>query len=247
MPRTPPRTLIVLANRALTPHMRRVTLGGDAMADFPADQASAYVKLMLPQPGLDKPVLRTYTVREQRADAIDIDFVVHDHGGPASRWAASARAGDTIDVGGPGPTKRLDSGADWFLLIGDMTALPAISANLEILPASAVGHAIIEVVDRDDIQSLVAPAGIQIDWLINPRPGEDSDALVDAVHALHWREGQPSIWIACEFSAMRRLREHLKTERGVDRRDLYISSYWKQGSNEETHKQEKRADADQAA
>ena len=247
MARTPPRTFTVLANRTLTPHMRRVTLGGQGMADFPADQASAYVKLLLPQPGLDKPVLRTYTIRAQREGEIDIDFVVHAHGGLAARWAAQARPGATIDIGGPGPTKRLNASANWFLLVGDMTALPAISANLETLPANAVGNAIIEVVDRNDIQPLIAPSGIQIDWVINPRPGENSDTLLDAVRELHWREGRPSVWAACEFSAMRRLREHLRAERGVDRRDLYISSYWQQGSNEETHKQAKRADAEQTA
>lgn len=186
-------------------------------------------------------------MRAQREDAIELDFVCHEHDGPASRWARRARPDDTIDIGGPGPTQRLDPSADWFLMVGDMTALPAISANLEILPATAIGHAIIEVADHDDIQPLVAPPGIRIDWLRNPRPGENSDALIEAVHGLPWREGRASIWIACEFSATRRLRGHLKTERGVDRRNLYISSYWKQVSNEEAHKQEKRTDAEQAA
>lgn len=59
MSRNPPRTFTVLANRSLTPHMRRITLGGAAIADFLADQASAYLKLLLPTPGFERPVLRT--------------------------------------------------------------------------------------------------------------------------------------------------------------------------------------------
>lgn len=247
MSRTPPRTFTVLDNRPLTPHMRRVTLGGPGMDTFPPDQPSAYVKLLLPEQGCDKPLLRTYTIRSQRADSIDIDFALHEHGGPASRWAVDVRAGDTINIGGPGPTKRLDPSADWFLLIGDMTALPAISANIERLPADAIGQALIEVLDRDDIQPLATPAQFEIDWVINPHPGQNSDALPEALKALNWRAGRPSIWVACEFSSMRKLRQHLKTERGVARQALYISSYWKQGSNEEAHKLEKRADAEQTA
>ena len=37
-------------------------------------------------------------------------------------------------VSGPGPKKLVDMNADWFLIAGDMSALPAISVNLEKLP-----------------------------------------------------------------------------------------------------------------
>src|SRR5699024_10828967 len=102
------------------------------MQRFHADQASAYVKLLLPVPGQDGPVLRTYTVRAQRQDAIDIDFALHGAGGggPASAWAVACQPGDTIDIAGPGPKKLVDDSADQVLIVGDMTALPAISVNL---------------------------------------------------------------------------------------------------------------------
>lgn len=242
--RPPPRTFTVLDKREITPNMLRVTLGGEGMADFPADQGSAYVKLRFAQARSDRPLLRTYTIRAQRRDSVDIDFVRHGDGGPASRWAEEVTPGETIDIGGPGPKKRVDPAADWFLLIGDMTALPAISANIEILPASAQGHIVIEAIDEADIQTLPVPAGVQIHWVINPQPGKTSDPLVDAVAALDWPAGTPSVWCACEFSSMRRLRVHLRDERGVTRDQLYISSYWQQGSNEERHKQTKRADSE---
>lgn len=245
--RPPPRTFTVLNKTEITPHMLRVRLGGEAMADFPSDQPSAYVKLHFPQADSDRPLLRTYTIRAQRADSVDIDFVMHGDGGPASRWAEDVQLGDTIDIGGPGPKKLVDPSADWVLLIGDMTALPAISANIENLPADTRGHAIIEVAHADDIQELTTPAGLKIQWVINPHPGESNDALVDAVRELAWLPGEASVWCACEFTAMRRLREHLRDARGITRQQLYISSYWQLGSNEEAHKQNKRADAEQAA
>lgn len=247
MPRPAPRTLRVISSTPVTPHMLRITLGGDEIDSFPADQESAYIKLIFPAPGSDGTLMRTYTVRHQRAEQFDVDFVLHDDAGPASQWAKDARPGDSIVVGGPGPKKLVDNSADWFLVIGDMTALPALSVNLEQLPADARGHAIIEVIDERDIQPLQHPAGVELHWLINPHPGEDSQLLVSRVRELAWLPGRPSIWAACEFSSMRALRQHFREERQVERGNLYISSYWKLGNSEDQHKLAKREDADALA
>ncbi|MDP2697653.1 siderophore-interacting protein [Thalassospira sp.] len=251
MTKPAPRTLTVIRKAQITPNMLRITLGGDGMAGFPDDQGSAYVKLILPQSGdaaaTDRPVLRTYTVRHHRPGEIDIDFVLHGDGGPASRWAGACAPGDTLAVGGPGPKKLVDNRADWFLIVGDMTALPAISVNIEQLPPNAKGHAVIEILAESDIQKIAAPQDFHIHWKLNPHPGINSDVLIDHVKTLPWPDGRPSVWVACEFSSMRKLRDHLCNDRALDRDNLYISSYWKLGSNEEKHKVEKRADAERAA
>jgi NADPH-dependent ferric siderophore reductase len=244
MARPEPRTLHVISSRSVTPNMLRVTLGGAGMAQFPAEQAGAYIKLMYPQPGSDRPLMRTYTVRSQRKGEIDVDFVLHEDAGPASAWARGVKPGDAILVGGPGPRKLVDASADWFLLAADMTALPALSVNLELLPADARGHALIEVIDEADIQSLVHPAGIELHWLVNPHPGERPTLLADAVRALEWLPGNVGAWAACEFSSMRELRKVLRDEHPVERGRLYISSYWKRGSSEDQHKVIKREDAE---
>jgi NADPH-dependent ferric siderophore reductase len=246
MSRPAPRTLHVTASRYITPHMLRITLGGAEIATFPADQESAYIKLIFPQDGNPKGLMRTYTVRHQRSDAFDVDFVLHKDAGPASTWARNAQVGDSILIGGPGPKKLVDNTADWFLLVGDMTALPAISVNIEQLPADARGHAVIEVIDERDIQPLAHPAAFTLHWLVNPQPGENSQLLADRVRQLDWLPGRPSVWAACEFNGMRELRRHFKEERQVARADLYLSSYWKLGSSEDQHKVAKRADAEAA-
>lgn len=246
MKRPEPYLFTVLDKREITPHMLRVTLGGEGMQRFPADQASAYVKLLYPQPDADKPLLRTYTVRAQRKDAIDIDFALHGEGdgGPASAWAVNCAPGDTIGVAGPGPKKQIDPEADWFLMVGDMTALPAISVNIEQLVPGARGRVIIEVTDAADKQSLPVPDGVELTWVINPQPGR-ATPLVDAVAALDWPDdGSISVWAACEFNSMRALRTHFREVRGVTRGQMYISSYWIHGRDENTHKAIKRADSE---
>ncbi len=255
-----PRDFTVIRKAYVTPNMLRVTLGGDAMASFPEDQASAYVKLIFPIDGdeKDRVLRRTYTVRHDRMTdqgrEIDIDFVMHgdgsdqnDHGGPASNWAVNCVPGDAITIGGPGPKKLVDPTADWFLIAGDMTALPAVSVNLEILPDDARGYAVIEIQSEADMQDLQKPANITIEWVINPHPGQSNTALSDVVKKLPWGNGRASVWAACEFTSMKELRDYFRNDRGLGRDDFYISSYWKLGMNEDNHKAIKAEDAKTAA
>ncbi len=249
MARPEPRTLTLNSRTRLTPNMVRLRLGGPGMAGFPAGFAGGYVKLRLGEGGEGvKPVVRTYTIREQHADGIDLDFAVHgsdsEMPGPAVNWALNAHIGDTILVGGPGPAKPLPPGMDRYLVAGDMTALPAISVNLEALDPGARGAAVIEIQHADDRQDLAVPDGFAVHWLVNPHPGSDPELLLRKLRELGWEEGETYGWVAAEFAAMKALRDYLRTERGLGRDRLYASSYWKQGEDEDSHRVSKRADAD---
>jgi NADPH-dependent ferric siderophore reductase len=246
MNRPQPRELTVINKSHITPNMLRVTLGGNNIHTIPEDQESGYVKLIFPI-GDQKPLVRTYTIRNQRTDEIDIDFVLHEDGGPASTWAKQAQPNDTIFVGGPGPKKLIEESTDWKLFVGDMTALPAISVNLAKLPLDAKGYAILEVISEEDIQPLKHPAGIELKWVINPHPGENSSLLLDQIQSISWLEGSVSVWVACEFSSMKTLRSFFKNDVKIDKENFYISSYWKLGSNEDQHKEVKRIDTEATA
>ncbi|MEO0972432.1 MAG: siderophore-interacting protein, partial [Pseudomonadota bacterium] len=173
-----------------------------------------------------------------------LDFVDHDHGGPASRWAASCEIGSTITVRGPGGKKLVDPSADWFLIAGDMSALPAISVNLETLPAHARGYAVIEVLDDDDIQPLAIPDGVQLHWVVDPH-GTRNEALIARLRSLPWLPGRAYPWFAGEFHGMREARAYLRGERAIDRQQMYLSCYWKHGDTDEQMKAAKRRDAEE--
>ena len=121
----------VAAVSSLTPNFVRVTLAGDALAEFSSVGLDQRIKIVLPIPGhgfTDLPdgedwyaawralpdavrnPLRTYTVRSFRPDAheLDIDFVAHGDTGPASRWVSECRIGDELRIVGPAVPSSAD-------------------------------------------------------------------------------------------------------------------------------------------
>lgn len=247
--------LQVLSTERLTPNLQRLVLSGDDLASFPDAPAGSYIKLLFNQFGEPQPtapqegqkiLMRTYTVRalNKVANTLTVDFMLHGEGveaGPASHWAQSAQPGDTIVVAGPGTSKGLAPEHDWVILLGDMTALPAISAQLEALPEQTRGYAIISIVSEADKQPLQAPADIEVIWLVQAGSAGLAKSLLD----IEWLQGEPAVWAACEFSSIRAIRSTLDVEFNVPRTQVYVTSYWREGRSEDQHKIDKREDAEQ--
>ncbi|MER6139186.1 siderophore-interacting protein [Streptomyces sparsogenes] len=163
-------------------------------------------------------------------------------GGPASRWAARARPGDRALVLGPtapdngGVDFRPPPGTDWMLIAADETALPAVAGILAWLPAGTRAKVWIEVQHAEDLQQLPTDADAEIVWLL--RDGADPDQprsalLLDAVRTATLPEGTPYAWIAGEAGTVRALRRHLVRERGVDRKAITFTGYWRLGATDE--------------
>lgn len=239
--------LNVRSNDRLTPNMRRIVLHGTELTDFPAGQEGGYVKLVFKSAEEDgKPTLRSYTIRAFNATerTLTLDFVDHGDNGPASAWANRAAPGDTITIRGPGDPKVAPHDADWFLFAGDMSALPALAVNLENLPPDARGYAFIEILCEDDQQPIDHPEDIELTWLVNPDTSTPCAPIAERVRALPWLSGTPFPWYAGEFSTMRDLRRFFRDEKGIDKRAMYCSSYWKLGDTDEGMKRAKKLDPD---
>ncbi|WP_245981406.1 siderophore-interacting protein [Frondihabitans australicus] len=139
--------------------------------------------------------IRTYTARSIRRHEgeIDVDFVTHGDGGPASAWVGRARVGDELVVVGPDARSgQPPMGIEWnpgdaatVLLAGDETAVPAIAAILETLAQDARGCVFLEVPTRADILPLIVPDAVDVHWLPRDAPSAGplpyGDALVAAV------------------------------------------------------------------
>ncbi|MGV9932008.1 siderophore-interacting protein [Streptomyces olivaceoviridis] len=253
-----PHTAQVVRTERLTPHMQRVVLGGEGLAGFAADTCTDhYVKLLFgaagvtyPEPfDLERiraefpreqwPVTRTYTVRawDPGQRELTLDFVIHGDEGLAGPWALRARPGDTVRFMGPGGAYAPDLDADWHLLAGDESALPAIARALETLPAGARAHAFVEVSGPEEEQKI--DTEVPVVWLHRgDRPV--GEALLEAVRALEFPEGRPHAFVHGEASFVKELRRLLRVERQIPREDLSISGYWRLGHNEDGWQASKR-------
>ncbi|MEU1280633.1 siderophore-interacting protein [Streptomyces sp. NPDC005805] len=255
--------LTVDRTRRLGPSLVRVTFTGEELKDFAAGGRDQSLSLFLPHPGQRAPVvpreagdmyavlgawralpheeravMRSYTLREQRAEdgEVDIDFAVHEDGGPACRWALATRAGDRVTVLGPAVADntavrcRPPEGTEWVLIWGDETALPAVAAILEWLPAGLPARVWLEVPHAGDRLELTTAADAEVTWLVRD---EGSPSAVEAVSAAELPEGVPYAWIAGESGSVKALRRHLVNERGIDRRRVTFVGYWKRGLSED--------------
>lgn len=235
-----------------TPHVVRLVLGGDELAGLPIGEfTDHYIKILFPVPGAvypepidlaairrdlpaaQWPRLRAYTVRAFDADAgeLTVDVVYHGDEGLAGPWVATLRPGDPVHFTGPGGAYAPSPDADWHLLVGDESALPAIAVALERLPAGAPATVLVEISGPAEEQPLPSPGQVRLTWLHrDDRPV--GAALVAAVRALDFPPGVHA-FVHGEATFVRELRRLLRVERKVPRERLSISGYWRRGVDDE--------------
>lgn len=202
----------------ITPHLRRITFAGPEIRDMATWAPDQRIKIFFPTadgrvpdmpdaedwyatyksiPVAERAPMRTYTIRNLRADEaeVDVEFVLHGENGPASRWATHAKAGDKVQISAPNRhAAQIGGGYEWkppadighLLLMADETAIPALAGILEELAARANPpscEVFAEVADRADALPLPIWSGLTLNWLVrheagDPRPG---DLLVAAI------------------------------------------------------------------
>jgi NADPH-dependent ferric siderophore reductase len=189
--------------------------------------------------------MRTYTVRAHRPRfaEVDVDFVLHGDTGPASTWAARVTPGDRVALLGPHGLYDVPDGTDWQLLAGDETALPAIGAIIEHLPAGTRLSAYIEVSEREERQTFETRGAVEVHWLLRgARP--HGEALLEAVRAATFPGGAPYAWVSGEAGVVKLMRRHLVRERDVDKRRICFTGYWRLGMSEEAASRESLREAE---
>jgi NADPH-dependent ferric siderophore reductase len=256
-----PRLAEVVDVERLTPGMVRVVLGGAGLAGFEAGEfTDHYVKLQIPPPSASYgapfdveeirarlpsdqwPRTRSFTVAGWDAERqwLTIDFVIHGDSGVAGPWAAAAQPGDKIQLEGPGGAYAPDPDADWHLMVGDASVLPAIAASLARIPAGAPVHVVVELDGPDERRELRTPGELHLLWVAQPAGGQrDDDALHHAVSRLAFPAGRVHCFVHGEANAVRAIRRHLLVDRGLERESLSISGYWKRDRTDEGWRAEK--------
>lgn len=236
----------VLGSSQLSQHLVRLVLGGPGLEGFASSgrhdewiqvfpAPSGAVELLVPRRSGDawvwtegQPEGRYLTVRDFDLDtgSLTVDVVVHESG-PITEWAQSTRLGDQAVVSSPRGSFTPPQDARWVWLVGDITALPAISRIVENLPVGLPTRALVEVPGPTDRLPLISQADLSVTWLEHaPKPG-DVSVLAAAVREHDWPEGNGYLWMAGEAGEMRSLRRYLRHERGLANSSYDVMGYWR--------------------
>jgi NADPH-dependent ferric siderophore reductase len=221
--RSPVRTGTVIGTEQLTARMRRVTVRCDTLPDDPIRPAQD-VELLLREPS-GRRVKRRYTIRHARRDHAEVDLDVLLHGdGAGSSWGAHAAPGDQIEFQGPRGKLELRNAA-WHLLCGDESALPAIAAIAEALPAGERAIALIEVRGGGD----ELPVAADVRWVHRgTHPPGTPDLLLAAAADLELPFAEAHGYLMGETRSMVALRA-LFEGRGLPHEAIFLKGYWNIG------------------
>ncbi len=251
--------LEVVRREQVTPHMVRLTVAGDDLADFPDHGYDHWFRMFLPKhdadqalkklpervdmigwlkfmrvPEATRPVMRNYTVRQFRKAEreLDIDFVVHGDEGVAAPWARSAQPGERLAIIDQGTGYEPDAAVEHHLLVGDETALPAILGILRDLPRHHRGTAFIELPDVADAQPHQAPDDVEVRWLareLGQAPGTHALDVVQREWAL---PDEPfDAYLVGEQALATGLRRWLVSEHKVPKNRVTFVGYWRIGKS----------------
>jgi NADPH-dependent ferric siderophore reductase len=225
--RLPRRNVAVSEVSHLTPQLIRIVATGELEDWSVSGGPGGHFKVFIPEAGSEEHVMRTYTVREYdgAAGRLTVDFAVHADG-PATSWAVNAAPGAPFQISGAARSGYEPSdGAGWTVFVADQSALPAVAAIVEALPAGYPVRALIEVPATDEQLGLDSRADLRVEWIVE-RDGP-CEQLVAAAAALELPSGEGDIWVGCEADAMRRIRRNLLHDRGLSPRALHTRAYWK--------------------
>ncbi|HEY3530291.1 MAG TPA: siderophore-interacting protein [Nocardioides sp.] len=204
---------VVTGREQLSPRLVRLTLSVPGFAS--TGILDEWVGLVVP----GQFQVRYYTVRSVDGDRLVIDVVIHEVG-LVTEWVSSDCVGDTAVVTAAQGSFAPPADAAWLLLVGDLTAMPAMARICETsgLPTRVWAEV------PDDLSGYL-PEGTDVTWL--EPPAEAQSRLAEIVEGIDWPEGDGYFWMAGESAQMRAIRKHLMRERRLPNAAYDVMGYWR--------------------
>jgi len=216
---------VVLSRARISPHLLRLTLSVPGLES--TGIADEWVGLVVP----GQFQVRYYTVRSLDSDHLVIDVVVHEEG-LVTGWATGDCDGDRVVITGAQGSFDPPEDAAWLMLVGDLTALPAMARIAETVAgrSSATSGWSGGVETRiwaevpDDLTGYL-PDGVDVTWLEPPAEGQSR--LGEVVEGIDWPSGEGYFWMAGESAQMRTIRKYLMRERRLPSTAYDVMGYWR--------------------
>ena len=208
---------VVLSRARVSPHLLRLTLSAPGLES--TGIADEWVGLVVP----GQFQVRYYTVRSLDGDRLALDVVVHEEG-LVTDWASGDCEGDRVVVTGAQGSFDPPADAAWLMLVGDLTAMPAMARIAASRGSSGVETRIWAEVP-DDLPGYL-PDDCRRD-LARRRPPPVSRDWPRSWRAIDWPEGEGYFWMAGESAQMRAIRKHLMRDRRLPSTAYDVMGYWR--------------------
>lgn len=240
------RPLEVFETKLVTPRIKRITLTGDLDGFFSPGPAD-HVKVFFPsadgqiaaptvtETGIKRPetgevIARDYTPvanwEESGQQFVDLDFVLHGDGGPASAWASAAQPGDPLVIAGPRGSALPPTGVTDLVIVADETGLPAAQRWAQAFPSIPV-IGLFVVQDQEAEQYFAQSTALfnRTQWFVGERGYENAEQALRE----HSFTAGTLIFLAGEAGGIVPLRRYLRRQVGLDKQQVDAHGYWKQG------------------
>lgn len=240
----------------ITPRMVRVVLGGSGLDSFEASEASdQYISVLIPPEGASyaapfdadaelepRPARRRYTMRawDPALRLMTVDFVIHGDVGAAGRWANNAKVGDFVEISGPAGSYSPNPEADWYLMAGDESTIPAIAASLERVLPGKRAVAVLLVDNAEHELELTSPGDLEVRWVHRDADPSGRGLFLEEIEGLVFGDGLVDVFVHGEATEVRAIRKHLFGERAITREGSSISPYWRRDFTDEKWREVKR-------
>lgn len=231
------RQLEVKSKETVAGCFYRIVFASEQLAGFSSQGFDDHIKLFFPADGGEcalpqvtddgivwadgpRPASRDYTplAFDAERNELVIDFYIHD-GGVASNWAAAAKAGDKLTIGGPRGSLVIPTDFAWQLYICDESGLPAVRRRLLSLPDNVTPYVMVKSHHEQTKSYLSEFTRAQIEWL-------DIEAIAQKLKTLAVPAQDYFVWITGEGEEVKHLNDVLMATRNLDADYVRAVAYW---------------------
>ncbi|MCG8708235.1 siderophore-interacting protein [Brenneria sp. 4F2] len=241
------RPVEVVGKQKIADRFYRIEFTGEALAGFTSLGFDDHTKVFFPDPDTGvlplpavteqgvswqdgvRPIGRDYTPLyfDGQRNSLTIDFYIHQ-GGVASRWAAQAKTGDGLVVGGPRGSLVVPTDYAFQLYVCDESGLPAFKRRLPDIQAEhiklfAFTDEAIGLAYLDDL------SGVEVSWLGSGNMQPDNlTRLIETLDNTYLPDEDYFIWLTGEGDAVKALSDYFIVQRERDADFVRAVAYWHQ-------------------
>ncbi|ATH07065.1 hypothetical protein BIY24_03670 [Halobacteriovorax marinus] len=236
----------ILKTELITPNLRRLTVDIAELENIDSNARGGYIKLAVMRDGEE--LKRSISIAEVDTEkkVMALDFVNHGGAGPAAQFAREATVNSEIAFYGPGPRRDVDTTCSEYIFVGDMTAFPALKAQLELMRERNEAkkcHVIVEAKSSEDFSYFSKLEDYEhFDFTFIEGNFTALSLLENLKKTSIDTSKNLSLWCAGERLAINEIRGYLRENSELNFEDKYTSSYWQCGLDQSEHSKLKKTD-----